>query len=448
MWSTYLKIGMRNATRHLRRNLASGLAIAFGFSAMVLLAGYMVRVDNYLSVSTIYLQHSGHIQIFHKDGLRKRLAQPRKFNLRTNEQAEIMAVAQADSRVDFVTRFLTGQGLVGNGCRSYPFSAIGLEPSQEQRIRTHPAVTALVPDVGGVLRGTPLWEQSSSGISVAKGLVDLLGKPKLASESTAQTGALDCSSPNVTSTIARDANVQLVARTFSGGISAIDADITSHYSTGLSISDNVGMQAPLENMQRLFETQTVSFISVFLKDKRDTNLVIKDLREALRARNVEVDLYAWNDANLNPNYTQGRSVLVVTVGFVAIIVAAVVLLSILNALTIAVVEGRAEMGTLRAIGFNPKDIVRIQTAEILYVALLGIIFGAIVTVISVNLIASMHIPFQLPGMSFSIDFQLTPTFGYYLFFAVSILVLCLLATVTTVRGYSSRSITYLLDRGA
>ena len=59
------------------------------------------------------------------------------------EQRAIAAILAADPRVEFTGRYLRAGGLAGNGCKSVPFHATGVELEVERRIFAHPRVLAL-----------------------------------------------------------------------------------------------------------------------------------------------------------------------------------------------------------------------------------------------------------------------------------------------------------------
>jgi ABC-type lipoprotein release transport system permease subunit len=120
-------LAWRNLARNRRRNLATAMAITFGFTGIVLIAGYRSRVDSYMQVSSVYLQHVGHVSIYQKDGLDKFAVKPAKYGLTPAHQEVIAQVLTGDPRVDYFGRHLAGTGLAGNGCKSHPFIGVGMD---------------------------------------------------------------------------------------------------------------------------------------------------------------------------------------------------------------------------------------------------------------------------------------------------------------------------------
>src|SRR5512133_413735 len=111
------RIAVRNLSRNRRRNLSTGLAIALGYAAVVLLGGYATRIEGLLRTASVYLQHVGHLSIYKPGGLARAAAKPSGYALSAAEQGTVAALLAADPRVEFSGRYLRAGGLAGNGCK-------------------------------------------------------------------------------------------------------------------------------------------------------------------------------------------------------------------------------------------------------------------------------------------------------------------------------------------
>ena len=89
-------VAARNLRRNRRRNLATALAIAFGFAGLVVIGGYGNRVEQFLRTNAVYLQHSGHVTVFLENGLHKASAEPERFQLNPAAQQKILTWAAHD----------------------------------------------------------------------------------------------------------------------------------------------------------------------------------------------------------------------------------------------------------------------------------------------------------------------------------------------------------------
>ncbi len=443
-------LGLRSVYQHRRRNLASACAIALGYIALLMVFGYGTRVSRFYELSTIYLQQSGHVSIFKKDGLRKRLVKPAKYALTAEDQRLIGAILSRDPSVDFSAGYLMGSGLVGNGCHSFLFSARAYDPKIEERIRDLPEVKAALSHTQLIVKGQALWSRAASHqVAVAQGLAKHLGKDILSDKAAQQSTALpDCSAPDIAAQLKRDLNVQMITRDYEHRIAAADADVTSIYATGVSLVDEKEMRMPLTLMQELLMTDSISYLAVYMKKTENLGAWAKRIEDELKAQGVAVEALVWNDSRLNAAYGNSMAALDVSLAFVSFIVLVVVFLSILNTLSIGLAESRREIGMLRAIGYRPLQIAGIFAAEACAVAAMALAGGALLTALIVKIIHMQNIPFRLPGLTEATTFQVIPTASAYVTCAAAIWVLVLATTGVMARRYARQEILNLLDRGA
>ncbi|MCX6123280.1 MAG: hypothetical protein NTV34_00790, partial [Proteobacteria bacterium] len=188
------------------------MAIALGFAALLALGGYVNRVEKYLRNYTIYGARTGHILIYKKDGFEKFSVRPKVYSLSESDQAKIKGVLAVTPGVEMHGGQLTGQGLVGNGCRTYPFLALGLEPLLEKKLREHPLVKRWTPTVKDFSKGRGIWEypEEVGAVALANGLAKILGKGNVLDDFPPDHRPVliaDCLAPNVAELISGDANV-------------------------------------------------------------------------------------------------------------------------------------------------------------------------------------------------------------------------------------------------
>lgn len=416
------RLGTRSVVQNIRRNLTMAAAITFGYVALVLVSGYSVRVTNYLSTSTIFLQESGHVSVFKADGRRKRFVRPKSYSLSATDAEALNAYLKSAAEVEFSAPYLVGMGLTGDGEASVPFLGRGFDPRVQERIRNHPQMRTVMPEQKAIESGDPIWKDAGrkEQVSLGRGLRKKLG---------------DVSS------------VQLLTLDFDKRLAVTEAEVTGIYSTGLSVTEDLALQAPLPLLQELWNTDGVSYLAVFLKDGADPRSFAEQLKNDMQKEAVAVDAFAWDDARLNPEYTDAIAVLNVTVGFVALIVLFVVMLSILNTLNIGLAESRREIGTLLAIGYKARQVAFIYTVEAFLILLASLLVGAGCAYALQSGIIMLQLPFQLPGFSNASTFQLTPTLYEYVLCAGGISFLVLLATFFAARRYAGHEVLTLLDPG-
>ncbi len=425
--SVFWKMAWRNLRLHYRRSLITGLAIAFGFCGVVLLGGYMMRMENYLKTQGIYLSHSGHISIYKKDGLQKHLTDPDLYSLTPEDQQKILAATRSlKSPPVFVARYLHGQGLITNGCRSFPFFMTASEGASETWVRTHPLTQFWTPELLALKKGKGFWENetpnlnspnsnspNSSSIVVAYRLARLLQKPLINGDANEDLSASDqivsdCESESALATVRSHSGIQLVGSTFVGGLAAADAKISGHYTTGLAMSDAGAILVPLDFAQSFYGTEQVTWMSLFLGERDIAKVVAKNLRKIFSERKLEFDVFDYRDERINQFYVGAMNFVYVMMVFFLVLVCGVVALSILNSLQISLLERKIELGTLRSVGFTRSSVTSLFVREVFLLASISVVAGGTLAFVIAGSINAMNLRFPLVGTADEIQFLLKP----------------------------------------
>jgi putative ABC transport system permease protein len=457
-WSVIWSMAWRNLRLHFRRSLITGLAIAFGFCGVVLLGGYMMRMENYLKTQGIYLSHSGHISIYKKEGLQKHLTDPELYSLSLEDQRNITEVAKSlKSPPVFIARYLHGQGLITNGCRSFPFFMTASESEAETWVRTHPLTKFWTPELLTLKKGKGFWELGSAGsdsVVVAYRLARLLQKPLIAGDAGENVAAADqileeCENNEAAwSTIRSHAGIQLIGSNFGGGLAAADAKISGHYTTGLAMSDAGAILVPLDFAQSFYGTDQVTWISLFLGKGDITKLVAKNLKKIFSEKKLDYDVYDYRDERVNQYYVGAMNFVYVMMVFFLVLVCGVVALSILNSLQISLLERKVELGTLRSIGFKQSAVSSLFVKEVFLLSTISILIGGIIAYVIANFVNALNLRFPLVGTADEIQFMLQPE----LWLSVSTGIIFIIVACVTCYFESNRRlrapITSLLEYGA
>lgn len=423
---------LRSLRRNRRRNVATATALALGYAGLVLFGSYISRIEVFLRTTTVYLQYLGHVAVYKQGGLEQSLARPRAYSLTTSEQQQILSLLRADSRVALTTRYLRGMGLAGNGCRTLPFRATGVEPGAFAQLVTHPDVLAVSPSFARPLKGRALPEASdvTGAVGLSSGLAHLLGKPRVHDEvgDAPLTLVPECGSPSAVQQIAADANIQLAAMTFDGSLTAIDGEIVNIFNTPSAETEDQTLVTSLESLQRLYDTDAVTYVSAFLRDYRDADAVASDLRRQLREQGLAADVFTFNDNRVNPYYVGSMAFLGSMLMFVGTLVTAVVVLGIMNSVTLTVYERTREIGTLRALGWRRGHVTGLYLREGLILAAIGTLAGAILALGVAAVVNAANIRFSPPGVPGQVQLILQPRLEILLTVAAMLLPLLMLVT--------------------
>jgi putative ABC transport system permease protein len=443
-------IAIRSLSRNKRRNIATGIAIAFGFAAFVILGGYVNRAENFLRVYTLYVMRVGHINVYKKDGLDQFSADPKNYSLTATDLATLRRVANELGHLDMHGPQLQGMGLMGNGCRAMPFWAIGIDPEIDRWLRQNKELKRWAPRLQGFLRGTGIWNYTHSSISpiaISDGLAQLLNKPKVYDDIPKDqpvTLLTDCQSEGAKEVIASDSNVQIVAGTWQGNMSALDGEIVSQFNPGVSELRYSAMVAPLNFMQKLYDTENASIYTIWLRDERKVQSTIKLLETRLAKEGLGVDIYPWTNETIAPFYNGTLQFLYTMVTFIACVLALIIVLSIFNSATMTVIERSQEIGMMRSLGFTRRHILELFVAEGLALAALSVVVGGAVAILGSVFVSSLGIEVNPPGVAGGMPLVIEPTTLQVVVAAVFTLTLALATTVAAVRTVVKQKIPNLL----
>lgn len=439
------QMAWKNLRRNLRRNLATGVAITAGFTAFLLAAGYAIRVDSVLSHYTIYGLRAGHVTVMRKEALEMFPIRPRQWSLVPDEQARIEAALKADSGIEIYGPLLTGQGIIGNGCKTFPFLAVGVNLEAEKYALNHPELKRWAPHIENHRVGKPLWEypEGEALVGISSGLARLLGKKKVLSQFTGKipVSLLNCSDTDINARFSDDPNVQLASGTWDGQLNAIDADIVQTYNTGMVETNNSSVIMSLERLQSLFNTSNVKSYSVWLKDQADIKQTIKSLKTKL---GPSFDILSWNDERIGPYYVGTMRFIVTMVAFIGFVLALVVVLSIFNSATMTVIERSEEIGMLRSLGYTRRLIRTIFALEGLFLTLISTVTGAVFGTVAIFTINRLGIQFNPPGVEGGIQLLLAIDFRVMLLATICVSSLGIIATWLAVAGLSRKNISELV----
>ena len=132
---------------------------------------------------------------------------------------------------------------------------------------------------------------------------------------------------------------------------------------------------------------------VLLHDGVDLEKARNTIAANLAGAGYDVELYSWKD--LSDFYNQVRKLFDMIFIFIFSIVLIIVLMSIVNTMTMSVIERTREIGTLRALGMNRRQISLLFTVEGVQLVLLGGVMGSVLTLLValiVNAIGFSYVP--------------------------------------------------------
>lgn len=393
----------RNVIRHWPRSLLTGLSLMAGFIGMILLGGYMLRIEKYLAMQTIYLNHTGHVSVWKKDGVQRFLTNGWRYSLSPQEQDQVQQSAGAQlAAVDHIGLYLRGQGLITVKDRAIPFEVVASTPETLRYVRHHPQTRHWIPELIAVKSGQAIWDSPETLATMIT--------PRLAKHLNAQ--------PPFSAT--------LVGSAWDGGVALQDSPVEGTFTTGFAFQEDGGVLLSLKQAQDFYRTDSVTHMAFFLKDLRETRTFAKELRTKLPLDRF--DILDYTNEEVSPFYTGAMSFVYVMVGFFLTLVVGVIVLSVLNSVQMTVHERKTEFGTLLALGFERPLVSRLMACEIGLLTVLSLVPGFALGHGLAHLVNGLNLRFSIVGSAEKLQLILYP--GIWWPIGVGLLFV-LVATVTS-----------------
>ncbi len=389
MW----RLSFRNLFRNKRRTVATGAAVIAGFVGLTLLGGYIFRVEKGLRSNSVYLQNKGHITIFKKEGLQRFATRPSFYQLTVDDQKIIQKYIQKYSdNIEWAGKALTGAGLISNGEKSVPFMSVGVDLVTLEKSFSHPEVHKWAEDF--------LTEDSINFYNAVK-------NDPFSISITARLGELIGRKAPFAKLPIEQRSVQLAGMNFYGDLNAIDATLSVNHSTGSELLEDAGMLASIELMQQLYSTDGAHYVMIYLKDDSQISNIVRELNETFKTDHLPFDVYPFDDPAISPNYVGSMGFLYAMTGFFVFLICGAVALSIVNSLTMGILERTREIGTFRAIGYRRSQISWMMTQEALWLCIFSGVIGIMLAALISLIVNRLHFTFSPPGIVSAIQFTLS-----------------------------------------
>ena len=157
--------------------------------------------------------------------------------------------------------------------------------------------------------------------------------------------------------------------------------------SGNPLFSEQGVVIALQELQSLIGTNLISFYSIKLDDKNQLDSIATQVKRAYPNNEVLTWLDLTEDLRLMMEQKDGM------LGSIYFIIALIAFLGLMNSILISVWEKRKNTGTLRALGYKDKDIIKIFVYEGFWIGLAGSILGVILGVL-------LNIPLSTIGINY------------------------------------------------
>lgn len=407
-----LSLALRNLLRNRRRSFTTLLAMVIGAVAILIFGGYSGNIN--LGLQTGYVRESGHLQIQHKDYFLYGSGNPAAYGIK-NYQAIVELVrndAVLKPMLQVVTPTLSLGGIAGNFTAGVSRTVIGqgviVEDQNKMRLwndygfpqkpselaLTGSAENAVV--IGtGVARVLQLCE-SLKVKNCPQTLTKTAGPAAPADISDLSSLEQDAS-PAAKTTLPR---IEMLAANVHGAPNVAALEVVKAEPHGVKELDDILVQLHLAQAQKLvYGADTPQATAIVLQLKHSADIPAAKARLAtLLATDLKAEpLEVYDFTILNPSYGQITGMFAAIFGFIAILIGAIVLFTVGNTMSMAVMERTVEIGTLRAMGVRRDGIRRLFVCEGLLLGLIGAALGVALALGLAYLINHAGLTWMPPG---------------------------------------------------
>jgi len=358
MWWKWVKFAWKNVWRNRRRSLVTLGITASGVAGILFFGGF--ALFTYESLQEFSARQQGHVIIANQHYFDQEEETPMQNGL--SDWQDIRAQLTDDVKVRVVLPRIEFTGLVSNGDKSTIFVGSGVDARKEFTV-TGPFFDVQAGDI--------LPPEASETPQV------MLGH-ELADNLNAQIGSI----------------LTILSTTSEGALNGIDVQVIGIFGTGVPELDKRKLVVHLKTAQDLIQSAKVSTLSTYLYATEQTHLV----EQQIQTRLPQLATRNWSD--LAFFYHKVRNLYDRIFSTVGIVIALVVLLSVINTLSMAVMERTREIGALAALGTLPRQTLVNFVIEGGIIGALGALLGVLMAGVAALFLTFSEIMMPAPpGMT-------------------------------------------------
>jgi len=347
---TWLRFAVANTRRNRRRSLVTLAITALGTAGLLLAGGF--ALFTYQSLEEMAARTTGHLIVAKPEAFSTEEDTPLQHGL--DDADALTQRLLADPSVRQVLPRVEFSGLISNGDKSTVMMAVGIAPDAEFAVKG-PFVKVLA---GRVL-------DNSDRLAV------MLGE-RLARSLKATPGS----------------SLTLLASTTDGALNAIDVTVQGLIATGVPELDARLVYTDVATAQQLLGSKRISSLGVFL----DRMAATGPAQARLQAVWPQLAVQTWLDQAAF--YKSVRDLYNRIFGALGLVIGVIVVFVVTNAMAMAIVERTREIGTLRALGTLPRQLLQSFAMEGMVLGGSGALLGSLVALaVSVGLLI---FPVEMP----------------------------------------------------
>jgi putative ABC transport system permease protein len=433
-----LKIAARNILRNVRRSSMTVLAIAVGTMSMLIFGEFVSQI--FVAVETQNVTRSGHITVFRSGYFKYGSGNPAAYGI--YDYRSVLGLIAEDPvlkpLINVVTPTINLFGIAGNfdAEASKTFFGLGVVPADYNRMHLWDEHQLKLASISG---SDTLNESDESHGFIGEGLGRILGlceplkiagctKPQGGDQQTIQTpsgqskrdfSALE-EKPNQPTSEQKSGTaprLDLLAATAAGAPNVVNFYVDKAVSQGIKEYDDSLVIMNFNLAQRLLygrgEKQAVGIV-IQLHRTEDIPVARARLEHLIKAN--KLDLETRDLKELQPFYKQVIGMFSAIFSFISAVMALIVLFTIVNTMSMSVMERTHEIGTLRALGVKKRGITAQFVLEGALLGLIGATLGLIAGSAVAQIINHAGLTWQPPAQAYPTPLKvLTQGVGHLMF---------------------------------
>jgi putative ABC transport system permease protein len=408
-------LALRNLLRNRRRSITTLLAMIVGAVSILLFGGYVRNVV--YGLQTGYVRGTGHLQLQQRDFQQFGSGDPVVYGVADYQR--VINVLTSDPvlapMLTVVTPIIQFNGIAGNFDAGVSSAVAAIAVDVPGQIEMHKwddyGVGAPPPPTDATLNSPEDGVTIGTGVARILQLCGALNVPNCPSPPPAAKSA-GAPMPRDVAQLAQDdapaasprvasahPHIELLAATAGGAPNVARLQVFETQAQGVKQLDEVFIGMHLTQAQRLLYGRSapeVTAIQVQLQHTSQLPAARQRVQQLIATTLNEHPLAVYDFRELNPFYGRSIAFLDAIFTFISVLIGAIVLFTVGNTMSAAIVERTVEIGTLRAMGLRRLGLRRLFVSEGLLLGLIGAAAGELIAILLVTLINHSGISYTPP----------------------------------------------------
>ncbi len=456
-----LIIAARNITRNSRRSLMTISAIAVGTMALLLFGEFVSQI--FVALETQNVVRSGHIALFRSGYYKYGAGNPASYGIA--DYRSVIRLIREDPvlkpMINVVTPTINLFGIAGNfdAEASKTFVGLGVVPADYNTMHRwdehHLKLASSAAD-------KPLNEKAQDHGFIGAGLARILGyceALKLGDCPKRSGGDLtvpadsgrnkrdfsrleeEAKQTNPAAKTETAPRLDLLAATANGAPNVVNFYVDKAIKQGVKEYDDslVIMNFKLAQ-QLLYGRGEKKAVSIVLQLHRTEDIPVARARIEKLIRDKGLDLETRDLMELQPFYKQAVGMFVAIFTFISIVMAVIVLFTVVNTMSMSVMERTHEIGTLRAMGVKRRGITIQFVLEGMLLGLIGATVGIGIGSIAGVLVNHAGLTWHPPAQAYATPLLVRTTGVGHLLFGIWIGLGCMATVAAWIPAYRAARI--------